>query len=358
MEALQGMGKRAGSKRLVKRHEEILAAVIRRYVARGRPVGSKAIARGLSQSLSPATVRSCMAELEGAGYLEQPHISAGRIPTDRAYRLYVDRWLGAKGLNPSTECYIAEALRAHCTALETLMAKASKVLAEVSRNVGVVLGSPLDEEVLEHIKFIKLPERRVLAVVVSKPDRVENKVMRADEEISQEDLDGAADYLNDHFRGWSLRAVRMEIFQRLEGMNALSDQVISNLTKLFTWGKLAESEPAQLFVEGAAKMLGRSDFGDLRRARSLLAAFEEKAKLARILDACLKSPAQGVRVLIGRENPSREMRQCAVVASPYRYRNRVVGALGVVGPTRMEYGRAVSTVGFVANTCSRLLSTN
>jgi len=134
--------------------------------------------------------------------------------------------------------------------------------------------------------------------------------------------------------------------------------VISNLAKLFTWGGLAEDEPAQLFVEGAAKMLGRPDFNDLRRARALLAAFEEKAKLARILDACLQTPAAGVRVLIGRENPAREMRQCAVVAAPYRYRNRVVGALGVVGPTRMEYNHAVSTVEYVANFCSRLLSTN
>lgn len=350
--------KRPGKKRLVKRHEEILAAIIRRYVARGRPVGSKAISRGLSQSLSSATVRNCMADLEAAGYLDQPHVSAGRVPTDRAYRLYVDRWMGTKRLDASTERYIAESLRAHCSALETLMAKASQVLAEVSRNVGVVLGSPLEEEILEHIKFIKLPERRVLAVIVSKPDRVENKAVRVEEEFSQEDLDRAANYLNDHFRGWSLRAVRMEIFQKLEGMKALSDQVISNLTKLFTWGNLAESEPAQLFVEGAAKMLGRPDFDDMRRARSMLAAFEEKAKLARILDACLKTRTPGVRVLIGSENPSREMRQCAVVAAPYRYRNRVVGALGVVGPTRMAYDHAISTVDFVATFCSRLLSNN
>ncbi len=352
------MGRQPRAKRLVRRHEEILAAVIRRYVADGKPVGSHAISQSLEHSLSPATVRNCMADLETAGYLEQPHISAGRIPTDRAYRLYVDRWLGPRGLNATTQRYIAETLRAHCTALETLLGEASKVLAEVSRNVGVVVGSPLDEDSLEHIKFIKLPEHRVLAVVVSKPDRVENKVMRVEDEISQEELDRAANYLNEHFRGWSLRAVRMEVFQRLEGMRALSDQMISNLTKLFTWGKLAESEPAQLFVEGAAKLLGRPDFGDVRAARSLLAAFEGKAKLARILDACLKTPGQGVQVLIGRENPSREMRQCAVVAAPYRYRNRVVGALGVVGPTRMEYDRAVSTVDFVANTCSRLLSTN
>jgi heat-inducible transcriptional repressor len=347
-----------GHRRLVKRHEEILAAIIHRYVESGAPVGSKSVSGRLGEALSPATVRTCMADLEAAGFLEQPHVSAGRIPTDQAYRLYVDRWMGSGRLKPSTKRYIAESLRSHCSALETLMANASSVLAEVSRNVGVVLGSPLDEKILEHVKFIKLPDCRVLAVIVSKPDRVENKVIRVEEEFSQEDLDRAATYLNEKFRGWSLRAVRLEIFQRLEGMKALSDQVISNLAKLFTWGGLAEGEPAQVFVEGAARMLGQPDFDDMRRARALLAAFEEKTKLARILDACLQTPAAGVRVLIGRENPAREMRQCAVVAAPYRYRNRVVGALGVVGPTRMEYDRAFSTVEYVANFCSRLLSTN
>ena len=349
---------RPGHKRLSKRHEEILAAIIRRYVERRVPVGSKSVSRSLGELLSPATVRNCMVDLEAAGLLEQPHVSAGRIPTDRAYRLYVDRWMGSGRLKPSTQRYIADSLRPHCSALETLMATASQVLAEVSRNVGVVLGSPLDEKILEHVKFIKLPDCRVLAVIVSKPDRVENKVIRVEGEFSQEDLDRGANYLNEKFQGWSLRAVRLEVFQRLEGMKALTDEVISNLAKLFTWGGLAEDEPAQLFVEGAAKMLGRPDFNDLRRARALLAAFEEKAKLARILDACLQTPSAGVRVLIGRENPAREMRQCAVVAAPYRYRNRVVGALGVVGPTRMEYNHAVSTVEYVANFCSRLLSTN
>jgi len=347
-----------GGCELGRRQCEVLATLVRRYVSTGLPVGSKAVANRLTEQLSSATIRNLMVELEAAGLLHQPHVSAGRVPTDKAYRFYVDHLAEAKSLGAATEKYIDESLNSQGTSPVELLAKISHILSEVSHNVGLVLGLPLEEKLLEHIKFVRLPERRVLAVIVSKPDLVENKVIRLDEEFSQEELDRTADYLNAEFRGWSLRTIRVEIFKRIEDMKVAFARLLANVATLFMWGALAGEDPGQLFVDGTVKMLDQPEFMAGHRLRNLLAAFEEKAKLARILGACLESSAPGVRVFIGGENADAEMRHCTIVAAPYHYRDHAVGALGVVGPTRMEYDRAMRAVEYVAHLTSRLLSAN
>jgi heat-inducible transcriptional repressor len=347
-----------GGGKVDKRDGDILAAIVRLFVLSGVPVGSKAVAEQLVESLSPATVRSVMAELEEAGFLHQPHVSAGRVPTDKAYRYYVDWMVAAARLGPEAQKYIDQSLGTERAAPEQLMARASRVLSEVSHNVGVVLGPRLEEKLLEHIKLVKLPDRRVLAVIVSKPDLIENKVIYLDEELTQEELDRAADFLNAEFRGWSLRTIRVEIFKRLEEMKALCDRLVSTVAGLFLWGALGSEEPGPLFVDGTARILGQPGFADSSTIQELLRALEERVKLVRILSACLESPSPGVQTFIGRENPASEMPHCAIVVATYRYRSRVVGALGVVGPTRMEYDRAITTVDYVAHLCSRLLSAN
>ena len=347
-----------GGCELGRRQCEVLATLVRQYVSTGVPVGSKAVANRLTEQLSSATIRNLMVELEAAGLLHQPHVSAGRVPTDKAYRFYVDHLAEAKRLGAATEKYIDESLNSQGTSPVELLAKISHILSEVSHNVGLVLGLPLEEKLLEHIKFVRLPERRVLAVIVSKPDLVENKVIRLDEEFSQEELDRTADYLNAEFRGWSLRTIRVEIFKRIEDMKVAFARLLANVATLFMWGALAREDPGQLFVDGTVKMLDQPEFMDGHRLRNLLAAFEEKAKLARILGACLESSAPGVRVFIGGENADAEMRHCTIVAAPYHYRDHAVGALGVVGPTRMEYDRAMRAVEYVAHLTSRLLSAN
>jgi heat-inducible transcriptional repressor len=343
---------------LGRREREVLATLVRQYVATGLPVGSKAVADRLSEPLSSATIRSLMAELEAAGLLRQPHVSAGRIPTDQAYRFYVDHVAETKSLGVATQKYIDESLSPQADSPEELLARISRILSEVSHNVGMVLGLPPEDKLLEHIKFVKLPGSRVLAVIVLKPDLIQNKVIRLDEEFTQEELDRTADYLNTEFRSWSLRTIRVEIFKRIEEMKATVARLLANVATLFMGGALAAEGPCPLFVEGTAKMLDQPEFMDARRLRDLLAAFEEKAKLARILSACLESSPPGVRVFIGGENLDAEMRHCTIIAAPYHYRDRAVGALGVVGPTRLEYDWAITTVEYVAHLTSRLLSAN
>jgi heat-inducible transcriptional repressor len=347
-----------GQTDLPKRDREILVALLRQFISSGIPVGSKALAAHLPENLSSATIRTVLAALEEGGFLVQPHKSAGRIPTEMAYRFYVDRVVAGARLEPNTEKYIDETLRCDEDRLECLMIKASRTLSEVSRNVGLVLAPALEEKLLEHIKFVNLPDRRVLVVIVSKPDLVENRVVRLDDEFTQEELDQAANFLNAEFHGWSLGTVRLEVFKRLEADKILYDRLLKNVATLFMWGALSEAEAGPLFVDGTAKILERPEYEDVQKIKQLLKTLEEKAKLVRILGACLQTPEAGVRILIGRENSEKQMQHCALIVAPLHYRNRAVGALAVVGPTRMEYDRAIGTVEYVAHLCSRLLSIN
>ncbi|HEV2351935.1 MAG TPA: heat-inducible transcriptional repressor HrcA [Terriglobia bacterium] len=345
-------------KELEKRQRDVLVAIIRRYISRGAPVGSKALSDRVPESLSSATIRSCMAELERCGFLEQPHVSAGRVPTDKAYRFYVDHLMSSARLEPATERYIDESLISGNGGREQLLTITSHLLSEISHNVGLVLGTTLEEKVLEHVKFVKLPDQRVLAVIVSKPDVIENRVIPLTEKISQAELDRTADYMNKEFRGWSLGTIRVEIFKRMEEMKELCDRMISNVARLLMWGALAGEESCPLFVDGTANILNLPEFEDGRKIKDLFETLEEKAKLIKILNACLQSHGRGVKILIGRENLSREMHECSLILAPYYYRNRVVGALGVVGPRRMKYDRAIPTVNYVAHACTRLLDSN
>jgi heat-inducible transcriptional repressor len=340
---------------LASRYQEILATIIRLYVATGNPVGSKAVAALFPEPLSPATIRNVMAELEVQGYLTQPHTSAGRIPADKAYRLYVDRLRNYTRLGPATEKYIDESLGTAPVPIEELMIKTSLILSEVSRHLGVVLGPSLEEKLLEQVKFVRLTERRILAVIVSRPDLIENRVFRFEDDFSQQDLDRAADFLNYEFRGWSLRTIRLEMVKRIEEMKEVRDRLLKSVAKLLMWGALGQEEPGPLFVGGAARIL---EFVGAEKVKELMAAIEEKVKLVKILSACLDAPHRGVQALIGGENPNSEMKECTFILAPYHYRNRPVGVLGVLGPTRMEYDRAIKTVEYVAQLTSRLLSAN
>lgn len=340
------------------RQQEILGVLVRLYVSTGEPVGSKTVAGHFRPALSSATIRSVMAELEVAGFLTHPHPSAGRIPADKAYRFYVDRLTRPVCLGVEVERRIETALASEEALTHEFMERISLLLSEVSNHLGVVLGPSLEEKLLEHIKFIRLPDARVLAVIVSKPDLIENKVFRLEEAIDQQALDGAASFLNCEFRGWSLRTIRLEMVKRLEEMKALSDQILSNAAMLFMWGALAQEQPGPLFVGGAARILDQPEFVDSARLKALLSTLEEKAKVVKILNACIESGRRGVQVWIGGENVDSQIAECTFVVAPYHYRRRPVGALGLIGPTRMEYDRAISTVEYIAQVTSRLLSAN
>ncbi len=230
-----------GQSDLPNRYREILVALVREFGgANGAPVGSKCIATQMPDPVSSATIRAVMVTLEEGGFLMQPHTSAGRVPTEKAYRYYVDRVVHDQRVSPDTERYIDQTLRSEGDQLERLMVRASRTLSEVSRNVGLVLAPAMDEKLLEHIKFINLPDKRVLVVIVSKPDLVENRVIRLDDSFSQDELEQAANFLNGEFRGWSLGTIRLEIVQRLEADKILCDRMLKSVATLFMWGAFAD----------------------------------------------------------------------------------------------------------------------
>ncbi len=329
------------------REREVLRSVIRAHIVTGTPVGSKTLSLGTGLDLSPATIRNVMAELEERGLLVQPHPSAGRVPTDTAYRLYVDHWMGAPRVVPAQAQAIDEALRTRRDVAE-LLEEASRQLSRLSHHVGVVLAPELRRIVVEHLEFVRLDPRRVVAVLVDRTGVVHNRIVEEDEASDQEELDRVGRWLTDQFTGLTLQQMREELLRRVS-----QDRAAYDLARKAVEPAPGESE-GELFVEGMANLLDEPAFVDLDRMRAILKTLEEKSRLVELLGRVLDG--EGVQVVIGSENPLPGLADCSLVTSTYGAGDRVLGTVGVVGPTRMEYARTVALVDHLAKVLTRLLS--
>src|SRR6201981_3352320 len=235
------------------REREILTAIVETYIATGEPVGSRVLARGSREGLSPATIRNVMADLSDAGYLEQPHTSAGRVPTTEAYRYYVEQISGEAHLSHEDENIIHDSLTG-ITDVQEFMERTSRVLSLVSRNVGVTIAVSGPKNALEHVYFSRLGDQKVLAVVVTRSGLVRDRVLRLD--ISQNDLDVSARYINENFRGWTMDDMRAELERRVEKERSEYDQLMKSLEQLYKQGALAADPGTQtVFVEGASNLV-------------------------------------------------------------------------------------------------------
>src|SRR6266446_7476749 len=290
------------------RGQAVLSAIIKEHLVTGDAVGSHALSDRFEHAAgwSSATIRYVMGELEEAGLLEQPHTSAGRIPTDQGYRYYVDNILGDARLSRGDRKAIesigqVDAARARP---DRLMERASHVLSLLSENVGIVVWPPLAENRLQHIKFLRLPDQRILVVLVSRSNIVQDKVIRLDEDFSQDELDQTARYLNTEFRGKSLLAIRAEIISLMREEKALYDIVLRNAMLLCESSLQGDEATAEVYLDGASNILTKPEFSSAERMRELFRTFEEKSRLVKILNGCVSGdPAGGsVNVVIGREN--------------------------------------------------------
>ena len=339
------------------RSREILTAAIKLYVATGEPVGSRTISRISHEGISAATVRNIMADLEEAGYLYQPHTSAGRIPTDKGYRFYVDSLVGMLRISKHDEARIQRGLLdENGTAYaESMMERTSQLLSQVSDNVGLVVSLSRRQDALDQIEFIKLSDGRVLVVTVLQAGLVQNRVVRLDDDISQGELDRTARYLTANYRGRTLSAIRGHLLAQMSEEKALYDKLLKTAILVCEQG-LAADDDADVYVDGTATIIDKPDFADTERLRALFRMFEEKSRLVRLLDQCLAEPIQsGVHVQIGSETRTPWLRDCAIVASPLHVGERVMGGIGVVGPSRMEYARVIGIVDYVAKLFERVL---
>ncbi len=345
------------------RREAVLSAIIKEHLVTGEAVGSHALSDRFEHAAgwSSATIRYVMGELEESGLLEQLHTSAGRIPTDQGYRYYVDHILGDARLSRGDRKAIesigqVDAARARP---DRLMARASRVLSALSENVGIVVWPPLAENRLQHIKFLQLPDKRILVVLVSASNIVQDKVIRLEEDFSQDELDRTASYLNTEFRGKSLLAIRAEIIALIREEKGLYDRLLRN-SMLLCEGILAGEETAasEVFVDGASNILAKPEFAGGETTRDLFRTFEEKSRLVAILNECVAGdygPGE-VKVVIGRENVTPSMKGCSVITASYQVGDDISGTLGVIGPTRIEYARMMAVVNYLARFIERALS--
>jgi heat-inducible transcriptional repressor len=344
------------------RRQAVLSAVIEEHLITGDAIGSNTVSERFAHATgwSSATIRSVMCELEDVGLLEQLHTSAGRIPTDKGYRFYVDNMSDSTRLSKN-DLRVIESIDFGNEARarpDRLMEKASHVLSELSENVGIVVWPSLAENRLKHIRFMRLPDNRILVVLVSTSNIVHDKVITLDEEFSQEELDRTARYLNVEFGGKSLLAIRAEIIALMREEKALYDTVLRNAMLLCERSLQGEdAADAEVYLDGASNILAKPEFSSAEGMRELLRTFEAKSRLVKILNECVSgASADGdVTVVIGRENVATAMKRCAVITTSYRVGGDVSGTLGVVGPMRIEYGRMMAVVNYLGRFIERAL---
>jgi heat-inducible transcriptional repressor len=334
------------------REREILTAIVETFIATGDPVGSRTLARSNREGLSPATIRNVMADLADAGYLEQPHTSAGRIPSSEAYRYYVEQLTGKASLSQEDQGIIKDSLRG-VTDVQEFMERTSHVLSLISHNVGITVAVGGPKNALEHVYFSRLGDQKVLAVLVTRSGLVRDRVLRLD--LQQNDLDAAARFINENFRGWTMEALRTELARRLEQERSEYDRLMKSVEQLYRQGALTADETSQVvFVEGASNLVTGEQ--DRQRLQELLQTLEEKQKIVELLGAYLDAKQEAVRVVIGLDEALPSMRNFVLIGAPARVGDDVMGSLAVIGPTRIDYQHTMTAVSYIARLFDKILN--
>ncbi len=335
------------------REREILTAIVETFISNGEPVGSRTLSRSNREGLSAATIRNVMADLTEAGYLEQPHTSAGRIPTPDAYRYYVEQISGEARLAPDEQHNIEKTFHG-VTDAEEFMERTSDVLSLISGNVGLAVAASGPKNALEHVYFSRLAENKVLAVVVTRSGLVRDRVLRLD--LQQDVLDLVARYINENFRGWAMDSLRSEIARRIEQERSEYDRLMQSLEQLYLKGALQTDGGESVFVEGASNLVASES--DRQRLGELLKTLEEKEKVVELLNAYLDVKTEAVRVVIGLDETMPSMRNLVLIGSPARMGGEVMGLLAVLGPTRMDYQHTITAVSYIARLFDKVLNEN
>ncbi|MDA8099387.1 MAG: heat-inducible transcriptional repressor HrcA [Nitrospiraceae bacterium] len=335
---------------LSERSRKVLQAVIDSYIETGLPVGSAVLVKKYEFNLSSATLRNIMAELEELGYLTHPHTSAGRMPTDRGYRYYIDTIISFEREQPSFSGELAQAEALQSGEIHQLMEEASQFLARLSHHAGVVVAPAEPEGLYRHIEFVRLRGNEVLIIFVTNTGAVMNKIVDMDEAISQHDLNAFSGYLDEELEYRTLPEVRQRLLELLREEKA-------GFLKLFERAyrasqEIRERESEKVFIGGASQIIDSPEFTDIEKIRALFRAFEDKYKLIKLLDKSVA--AQGIKVFIGSENPYFEMQDCSLVVGSYKA-GSAIGTLGVIGPVRMHYKQVIQVVDYTSRLLSRIL---
>lgn len=328
----------------------ILNSVVVYHIRLGVPIGSRTITQSSEIGLSPATIRNVMADLEALGYLTHPHTSAGRIPTDKGYRFYVDSLL-QEVMSQAQQSTVPVERPGRDSAADALQ-QASKQLSRMTHYAGVALAPRLSQRTFKHIDFVRLRARQILAIFVSDDGLIHHSLFELDQDLAERDLARMAGYLNQRFVSLPLQTVKQEILREMREAKERYDSLLRQALELGRQAMETEGDGGgELYVEGATNMLTQLTFADLEEMKQLFRTFEEKYRLLNLLEQSLETP--GVQVYIGSENAALGTRTCSLVVSTYERAGRPLGSIGVLGPTRMDYSAVIPLVRSTADQLSR-----
>lgn len=342
--------------RLENKEKIILNLTVASYLQTGRPVSSASLAEKLGYQISPATIRNTMASLEKQGYLYQPHTSAGRLPTDEGIRFYVNTLLEETLREVPPELRICqEELDVSSGELDRLLMQVSQILASNADNLAFVISPPVSRVAFDQVKFVKLKDNRVMIVVLSTFNLVKTEIFETRTLFTQHELDRAAQYLNQNFRGRTLAEVRDYLFRELPRLRLRYEDLVEKLIALLKSYSSLEKEEGRIFLQGTSRLLDKAELFDFNKLKSLFQNFEEQARLIKLLSDLIS--LDRVKVIIGSELSLPEIADCSLILSHYGYRNQILGSLGVIGPKRLPYEKIIPLVDNVARRLTVTINT-
>ncbi|NJD56555.1 MAG: heat-inducible transcription repressor HrcA [Nitrospirae bacterium] len=335
------------------RSKQILQAVIQLYISSPGPVGSRAVTKKFPIGLSPATIRNIMSDLEDMGFLRQPHTSAGRVPTDSGYRYYVDA-LAADRPDPDTEfaSELSRKLELIRTDVNSFLDSASRMLSELSHYIGISVSPNAGQTTLSRIELVPYRKNQIAVILITDEAVIRNRIISVDQEMSREDLNRLAGYINERFGGHTLDDIRKTILEEMADERVLCDDLITEAMSICR--NVFPVSESDIFISGVSEALTLPDFCDIGRIRGLLRTIEDKHVILSLLEKI--SETDSPQVFIGSENPLDELKQFSLIAAPYREGSRPIGAIAIIGPTRMNYSQAITLVDITAKFITDIFS--
>jgi heat-inducible transcriptional repressor len=330
---------------LTERAQLLLKNLVERYIRDGQPVGSRTLSRDEQVGLSPATVRNVMADLDDLGLIHSPHTSAGRVPTIKGYRLFVDNLLTIKPLNRGTVSSIQKQIGGSVDPNQ-LLASASRQLSEITSMAGVVMLPKREVAALRQVEFLPLSSRRVLVILVLNEREVQNRIIHTARDYSPAELQQIANYLTQLCVGQDMRQARERLLREMDEARRSMNQMMADAIEMAAQAFSTESVEQDYLINGQTNLMSYADMGNMDRMRKLFEAFNQKRDILQLLDQSLH--ANGVQIFIGEESGYEVLGDCSVVSAPYKVDNEVIGVLGVIGPTRMAYDRVIPIVDMTA----------
>ena len=336
------------------RARSLLRSLIAQYLTSGEPVGSRTLSRSSGLEVSPATIRNIMADLEDAGLVVSPHTSAGRIPTPRGLRVFVDSLIELQPLPLEDMARLRRELPPPPTTTRDLLGSVSSLLSAVTHFAGVVTVPRHGDFPLRHIDFVPLPEAQVLVILVFADNQVQNRIVQLAKPLSSGELEQAANYLNVHFAGLRVDDIRAHLLGELREAGSELNRLLASSMELAAASFAPRTDQDEVLVSGQTNLMAYAELADLDRLRDLFEAFQRKTEMLQLMEVCARAP--GVRLFIGEESGFTALDGCSVVTASYGVQGRVLGAVGVIGPTRMAYERVIPVVQATAGLLSDALN--